>query len=246
MLNEIDLFLFLVDDDAVLVHILRDDLLDPRVRGNVQHRLPLTVFDVDERTVAQQQDLADLEEARLRRDVQRTSSVDLLTKLDFGAWVLEEKVHYFEDTGLRGDLKRCPEVDAGDIRVNPLDIEQVLGDFYVARRACRMQAAEPFRPQQIQVDFLIRRHFRLFSINMLVVVEDFILAELVVELDELFKGLAISYRVRQSLDDRGGVVGATGLDLVQSLLDDAKFLQIARVLAGSHNFINAFFDVLKG
>jgi len=48
LLDVIDLLLFLVDDDAVLVHILGNDFLYPRVSCYVQHRLALTVLDVDQ------------------------------------------------------------------------------------------------------------------------------------------------------------------------------------------------------
>jgi hypothetical protein len=90
LFDVIDLLLLLVDDDAVLVHILGDDFLDPRVSCYVQYRLALTVLDVDQCAVSKEQNLAYLEETRLRGDMQRTSSVYLLTKLDFGAGVLQE------------------------------------------------------------------------------------------------------------------------------------------------------------
>lgn len=76
------------------------------------------------------------------------------------------------------------------------------------------------------------------------IVEQLVLAQLVVQLDEFFHWLPVPDRVSQSVDYRGRVVRAIGLCVVELLLDDAKFLQIARVLAGACHFVDVFLDVL--
>lgn len=84
-----------------------------------------------------------------------------------------------------------------------------------------MEAVEALGAHQVQVDLLIVCHFRLFALDMLVIVKDLVLTELVVELDELFQWLAIPDRIGKPFDNSRAMVSPTGLYLVQCLLYDA-------------------------
>jgi len=80
-----------------------------------------------------------------------------------------------------------------------------------------MQAIKSFCTQHIQVDLLVN-HFCLLIIGLLVNIENFVLAKLVVKFNKLFQRLTITDGVCQSLDNCSGVIRTAWLDLVESLL----------------------------
>ena len=122
LLDVVYLFLLLVNQYAVLIGILGHDFFNPWVSRNVYYSLALTVLDVNKRAVSKQQDLANLEKPRLCSNMQGTSPIYLLTKLNFGSRVLQKQVDDFEHAGLSCDFQRRPVINARSVRVNSLHI----------------------------------------------------------------------------------------------------------------------------
>lgn len=103
-----------------LLGVLGDYGFNVRVGRDVKNGLALTVLHLDQRTVAQKQDLTDLEETSFGCDVQWATAIDLLRELDFCTWVLNQQINDLEQTCLTCDFKRSPVIDAWSIWIDPL------------------------------------------------------------------------------------------------------------------------------
>jgi hypothetical protein len=136
--HKVHLLLLMLNGHLVLIGVLGNDLLDLGVGCDINDRLTLTVLDMDQGTVPQQKDLTDFEVAGLGSDVEWTATVYLLRQLDLGSRVLNEHVNQLKNACLGGYFQWRPVINAGNVWVHTLCVQEVLCDRDIARCACSM------------------------------------------------------------------------------------------------------------